>query len=93
MSVNVVQRHVEIGVFDALCDARYTTKFSCSIHSPSKKPEKKPAAVVIFTSLLFFMSGDIELNPGPIKTNSFFFLVWARRPPHRRADFLYVTGT
>ena len=42
-------------------------------HLP-KKPEKKTATVVIFTSLLLFMSGDIELNPGPIKTNSFFFL-------------------
>ena len=52
-----------------------------------KKPEKKTATVVIFTSLLLFMSGDIELNPGPIKTNSFFFLVWARRPPPSASRF------
>ena len=37
MPVNVVQRRVEIGVFDALCDVRYTTKFPRSSHTPSKK--------------------------------------------------------
>ena len=56
MAVNVVQWRVEIGVFDALCDVKYTTKFSCSS--------------LTFTLLLLFMSADIELNPGPNKTNS-----------------------
>ena len=46
-----------------------------------KKPEKKTATVVIFTSLLLFMSGDIELNPGPIKTNSFFFFLCGHEGP------------
>ena len=69
MPVNVVQWRVEIGVFDALCDVRYTTKFSRSSHSPS---EKATVTVLIFTLLLLFMSGDIELNPRPNKTNSSF---------------------
>ena len=67
MPVNVVQWRVEIGVSDALCDVRYTTKFSHSVHSPSKKAT---VTVLIFTLLLLFMSGDIELNPGPNKINS-----------------------
>ena len=67
MPVNVVQQRVEIGVFDALCDVRCRTKFSCSSHSPSKKAT---VTVLIFTLLLLFMSGNIELNPGPNKTNS-----------------------
>ena len=67
MPVNVVQRRVEIGIFDALCDVRYTTKFSRSKHSPSKKAT---VTVLIFTLLLLFMLGDIELNSGPNKTNS-----------------------
>ena len=67
MPVNVVQWRVEIGVFDALCDVRYTTKFSRSNHRPSKKAI---VTVLIFTLLLLFMSGDIELNPVPNKTNS-----------------------
>ena len=46
MAVNVVQWRVEIGVFDALCDVKYTTKFSCSS--------------LTFTLLLLFMSGDID---------------------------------
>ena len=67
MPVNVVQWRVEIGVFDALCNVRYITKFSRSSHSPSKIAT---VTVLIFTLLLLFMSGDIELNPGPKKTNS-----------------------
>ena len=67
MPVNVVQWRVEIGVFDALCDVRYTTKFSRSSHSPSKKAT---VTALIFTLLLLFMSGDIKLNPGPNNTNS-----------------------
>ena len=62
MAVNVVQWRVEIGVFDALCNVRYITKFSRSTHST--------VTVLIFTLLLLFMSGGIELNPGPNKTNS-----------------------
>ena len=75
MPVNVVQWRVEIGVFDALCNVRYVTKFSRSSHSPSKIAA---VTVLIFTLLLLFMSEDIvlfmsediELNPGPNKTNS-----------------------
>ena len=67
MLVNVDQWRVEIGVFDALCDVRYTTKFSRSSHSPFKNAT---VTVLIFTLLLLFMSGDIELNPGRNKTNS-----------------------
>ena len=67
MPVNVVQWCVEIGVFDALCNVRYITKFSRSSHSPSKIAT---VTVLIFTLLLLFMLGDIELNPGPKKTNS-----------------------
>ena len=37
MPVNVVQWRVEIGVFSASCDVRYTTKFSRSSYVPSKK--------------------------------------------------------
>ena len=66
-AINVVQWRVEIGVFDALCDVRYTAKFSRSSHSPSKKAA---VSVLIFTLLLLFISGDVELNPGPNKTNS-----------------------
>ena len=58
MPVNVVQWRVEIGVFDALCDVKHTTKFSRSSHSPSKKAT---VTFLIFTLLLLFMSGDIEL--------------------------------
>ena len=68
MPVNVVQWCMEIGVFSASCDVRYTTKFSCSNYFPSKK--KKTITVLILTLLLSFMSGDIELNPAPNKTNS-----------------------
>ena len=64
MPVNVVQWRVEICVSNALCDVRYTTKFSGSSYFPSKK------TVLILTLLLLFMSGDKELNPGPNKTNS-----------------------
>ena len=67
MPVNVVQWRVEFGVFDALCHVTYITKFSRSSHSPSKIVT---VTVLIFTLLLLFMSGDIELNPGPKKTNS-----------------------
>ena len=67
MPVNVVQCRVEIGVFSASCDVRYTTKFSRSNYFPSKKTT---ITVLILTLLLLFMSGDIELNPGPNKTNS-----------------------
>ena len=67
MPVNVVQWRVDIDVFDALCDVRYTTKIFRSSHSPSKKAT---VTVLIFTLLLLFMLGDIELNPGPNKTNS-----------------------
>ena len=67
MPVNVVQWRVEIGVFDALCNVRCITKFSNSSHSPSKIAT---ITVLIFTLLLLLMSGDIELNPGPNKTNS-----------------------
>ena len=67
MPVNVVQWRVEICVFDALCNVRYITKFSRSSHSPSKIAT---VTVLIFTLLLLFMSGDIELNPGPNKSNS-----------------------
>ena len=67
MPVNVVQWRVEIGVFSASCDVRYRTKFSHSNYFPSKK---KTITVLILTLLLLFMSGDIELNPGPNKTNS-----------------------
>ena len=67
MPVNVVQWRVEIGVLDALCNVRYITKFSRSSHSPSKI---STVTVLIFTLLLLFMSGDIELNPEPNKTNS-----------------------
>ena len=52
MPVNAVQWHVEIGVFDALCDVRYTAKFSCSSNSSSKKQ----VTVLIITLLLLFMS-------------------------------------
>ena len=57
-----MQWRVEIGVFGALCDVRYTIKFSCSSHSASKKAAAD--IVLIFTLFLLFMSGDIELNPG-----------------------------
>ena len=67
MPVNVMQRRVEIGVFSASCDVRYTTKFSRSNYFPSKKTK---ITVPFLTLLLLFMSGDIELNPGPNKTNS-----------------------
>ena len=67
MPVNVVQWRVEISVFDALCNVRYIKKMSRSSHSPSKIAA---VTVLIFTLLLLFMSGDIELNPGPKKTNS-----------------------
>ena len=67
MLVNVVQWLVEIGVFSASCDVRYTTKFSRSNYFPSKKTT---ITVLILTLLLLFMAGDIELNPGPKKTNS-----------------------
>ena len=76
MPVNVVQWRVQIGVFDVLCDVRYTTKLSRSSHSPSKKAT---VTVLIFTLSLLFMSLDIELNPGPNKTNSsckFSFFHW-----------------
>ena len=62
-----MQWRVEIGVFDALFNVRYITKFSRSSHSPSKIAT---VTVLIFTLLLLFMLGDIELNPGPNKTNS-----------------------
>ena len=52
MPVNVVQWHVEIGVFDALCDVRYATKFYCSSNSSLKKQ----VTVLIITLLLLFMS-------------------------------------
>ena len=67
MPVNVVQWCVEIGVFNASCDVRYTTRFSRSSYLPSKKTA---VTVLILTLLLLFMSGDIGLNPGPNKTNS-----------------------
>ena len=67
MPVNVVQWRVEIGVFSASCDVRYTAKFSRSNYFPSKKTT---ITVLFLTLLLLFMSGDIELNPGPNKTNS-----------------------
>ena len=76
MPVNVLQCHVEIGVSDALCDVRYTTKFSRSSHAPSKKTT---VDVLIFSLLLLFMSADIELNPGYNKINSsnkFFVCHW-----------------
>ena len=76
MPVNVVQWRVEIGVFDALCNVRYITKFSRSTHSSSKIAT---VTVLIFTLLLLFTSGDIELNPGPNKTNSsckFLVCLW-----------------
>ena len=55
----------EISVFETLCNIRYTTKFSRSGHSSSKK-----ITVIIFTLLLLFMSGDTESKTGPNKTNS-----------------------
>ena len=67
MPVNVVQWRVEIGAFSASCDVKYTTKFSRSNYFPSKKTT---ITVLTLTLLLLFMSGDIELNPGPNKTNS-----------------------
>ena len=67
MPVNVVQWRVEIGVFSASCDVRYTTKFSRSNYVPSKKTT---ITLLILTLLLLFTSGVIELNPGPNKTNS-----------------------
>ena len=63
MPVNVVQQHVEIGV-DVI---RYATKFSRSSHAPSKNIT---VTALTFTLLLLLMSEDIELNPGPTKTNS-----------------------
>ena len=69
MPVNFLQWRVEMVTFDALCGVTYTTKFSCSSHAPYKK-KKKTVTVLIFTLLLFFMPGDIRLNPGPNKTNS-----------------------
>ena len=67
MLVNVVQWRVEIGVFNGSCDVRYTAKFSRSSYLHSKKTT---VTVHSLTLLLLFMSGDIELNPGPNKTNS-----------------------
>ena len=67
MPVNVVQWRVEIGVFSASCDVRYTAKFSRSNYFPSKKTT---ITVLFLTLLLLFMSRDIELNPGPNETNS-----------------------
>ena len=67
MPINIVQSRVEIGgVFDALCDVRYATKFSRSSHSPSIKAT---VTGLIFTLFLLFMSDDIELNSGLNKTN------------------------
>ena len=67
MPVNLLHWRVEICVFDTLCDVRYTTKFTRSSHSPFKKTTNN---VLIFIFLLLFMSEDIDLNPGPNKTNS-----------------------
>ena len=62
MPVNVMQWRVEIGVFETLCDIRYTTKFSRSSHSSSKK-----ITVINFILLLLFLSGDTESKTELIK--------------------------
>ena len=67
MQVNVVQCHIEIGVFSASCDVRYSTKFSRPNHFPSKKNNNYCSH---FNFITLFTLGDIELNPGPNKTNT-----------------------
>ena len=67
MPVNSVQWRIEIGVFDALRDVRYTIKFSRSSHTPFKK---KNSYCSYFSLLVLFMSGGIELNTRPDQTNS-----------------------
>ena len=39
-------------------------------HSSQSSSKKTTVTVIIFTLLLFFMSRDVELNPGLNKTNS-----------------------
>ena len=55
MPVNSVQWRIEIGVFDALRDVRYTIKFSRSSHTPFKK--KKQLLFLFFFVIIVYVGG------------------------------------